>query len=290
MPRAIPRDRKGLRDDRRPFSSAGSGFLGCSRYFYHPCQKNASWGKITAFPGVLPLTEPCNGQEKMPKGIFFFFPRKASSTAHARRAGRRASAGKSRAPMEKTMLRVKGGDAMQAIHYVKEDPWEEFEEEFTEMEERIARLEKENAALRSENHGLRDKLDRSGRVPVLYLGKEEDMYEGEIKDMILSTLDSAIRTLPKESRRYDVLSDILKANDYEALTQERAKEVRQLFKDEDRLTERSVNALNRLGYDVRRGGKHYKVSYGKHTTTCSLSPSDTKAAGNMAKTLVDMAY
>lgn len=59
----------------------------------------------------------------------------------------------------------------------------------------------------SENYGLRSKINTVDRVPVIFLGDEEEFYAEEIKEMILDALEEALKQqLPKlEDMMYFVI-------------------------------------------------------------------------------------
>lgn len=88
---------------------------------------------------------------------------------------------------------------------------DDFDEELKRLRKQIEDLTRTYDALTYENQGLRAKLDR---VPILCLGDEDEFYQGEIKEMILDAIDEKLKNLGDETRRFDVLNDILKNNDY----------------------------------------------------------------------------
>ena len=59
-----------------------------------------------------------------------------------------------------------------------------FEEDMLKLQEQVEQLSRVNDALTSENYGLRSKINTVDRVPVIFLGDEEEFYAEEIKEMI----------------------------------------------------------------------------------------------------------
>ncbi|WP_370849876.1 hypothetical protein [Megasphaera sp.] len=53
------------------------------------------------------------------------------------------------------------------------------------------------------------------------MGTEDDFYPGEIKDLLLKTLSEKLESLPKHTRRYDVVKDIIDSNDYQKISEQR---------------------------------------------------------------------
>ena len=64
---------------------------------------------------------------------------------------------------------------------------------------------------------------------LFYLGDEEEFYQGEIRDMVLGTLDEALSATEKATRKADVLEDILENNPYYHLSDERKQRIKALF-------------------------------------------------------------
>lgn len=100
----------------------------------------------------------------------------------------------------------------------KEKVYSEFDDELKTLQERIDSLTQENEVLRTENAGLHSKFGEMDKRPVLVMGDEEDLYPGEIKELVLSVLtDEMERRVTKPSRRSDVFSDLIEKNDYQGV-------------------------------------------------------------------------
>ena len=65
-------------------------------------------------------------------------------------------------------------------------------------------MTQENEALRAEYAGLNSKFGEMDKRPVLVMGDEEDLYPGEIKELVLPVLEDELeRRVAKRSRRSD---------------------------------------------------------------------------------------
>ena len=73
-------------------------------------------------------------------------------------------------------------------------------------------------------------------VPVLIAGDEDDFYPGEVKDFVLSAVKKELSSTETRTRRYDVLSDALNANDYEAIGEKGAEEAKRLLSNYSGMT------------------------------------------------------
>lgn len=52
-----------------------------------------------------------------------------------------------------------------------------------------------NEILTYENQGLRSKMSSADNMPILYLGEEEEFYQGEIREMILDAIAEKLKIL-----------------------------------------------------------------------------------------------
>ena len=94
---------------------------------------------------------------------------------------------------------------------------DEFEGEMQKKDFEVERLTFELQKKEYEIGWLRVKLNSMTDVPVLIAGDEDDFYPGEVKDFVLSAVKKELSSTETRTRRYDVLSDVLNANDYEAI-------------------------------------------------------------------------
>lgn len=163
--------------------------------------------------------------------------------------------------------------------------FEQFDEDLDALQKRIEELSNANEALRYENQGLRTKLNAAASLPLLYFGQEDDFYQGEIKDIVLSTLEEAAKNTPAKTRRADVLRDIVENNSYQHLTDERKKKVKTLLKGYKSVSGAMRQALMNLGFEITEEGKHYKLTYygdRRYMTTLAKTPSDGHGTSNQA--------
>lgn len=169
-----------------------------------------------------------------------------------------------------------------------------FEEELLDYQQQIESLTNEIDRLQYENQGLKAKIDESGAVPILFMGDEDDFYQGEIKDLVLSTLSSSLRGMDSKSRRADVIKDIINSNDYQKSSDKKADEVKRLLKTYDGMDNRLRQEFSELGFEITDEGKHHKLTYygdGRYTIVYGKTPSDKARAGrNNAATTIKIAF
>ena len=166
-----------------------------------------------------------------------------------------------------------------------EKVYEIFDEDLRSLQEKVEELTKANEALQYENQGLRAKYADANAAPIIYQGDEEEFYQGEIRDMILSTLDEALTATEKATRKADVLEDILENNPYYHLSDERKQKVKALFKGYKNMTGAMRQELLSLGFEITEAGKHYKITYKgdqRYMVTVGKTPSDNRSGKNNA--------
>ncbi len=168
-----------------------------------------------------------------------------------------------------------------------------FDNEMKELQSQVNALTKANIALQYENQGLKAKLDSLDSIPVLYMGDEFEFYQGEIKDLLLESLTEALKSTQQKSRRADVLRDIIRNNNYQKLSINKAEVLKRLLKNYDGMSQRTRQGLKDLGFEITADGKHYKVTYygdGRYQTIYSKTPSDGKTGINSAQETINMVF
>ncbi len=168
-----------------------------------------------------------------------------------------------------------------------------FDKEMQKLQEQIASLTKANELLQLENQGLKTKLDARDSIPVLCMGDEYEFYPGEVKDLVLDTLFEAQKGIQPKTRRYDVIRDIIQANDYQGLSAEKAEEAKKILRNYDGMSSKTRQALKKLGFEITDDGKHYKATYygdGRYQIIYSKTPSDGRTGKNSAQTTINIAF
>ena len=180
-------------------------------------------------------------------------------------------------------------EALKRAKTEAEDLLDAFDDDMQRLQRQVEELTRSNEALQYENQGLRAKLDASDTVPVLNMGDENDLYPGEVKDLLLAVLSDAAVNMSDDMRRADIVKDILQSNDYQRLSEKRAEQLKRLLKNYDGMTPRLRTELERLGFVITEDGKHYKLTYygdGRYQTAFSKTPSDVRSGKNGAQEIL----
>lgn len=168
-----------------------------------------------------------------------------------------------------------------------------FDNDLQYMQKRIEDLAHENEILQYENQGLKSKLDTINDIPVLHMGDEFEFYPGEIKDLILLVLSESVSGTQDKTRRSDVVKDIIRNNDYQKTSDQRAEEVKKLLKSYSGMTAPIRQALEDMGFVITEDGKHYKLTYygdDRYQIIFSKTPSDFRTGKNSSQKLNKMVF
>ncbi len=164
-----------------------------------------------------------------------------------------------------------------------------FDEEIRSLEEQADQYRNLAEALQAENIGLRAKMNGLTSLPLLYMGDEKDLYDGEIKDIIQSILIEAKKNVPGDSRRADILEDIIAANGYKGYSAERSKRIKDMFKGYKTMSSTMRRELESMGMVISGDGTHYKVKYygdDRYSTSISKTASDHREGDNISHQII----
>ncbi|MDO4479335.1 MAG: hypothetical protein Q4B73_09960 [Lachnospiraceae bacterium] len=170
---------------------------------------------------------------------------------------------------------------------------ESFDEDMVAAQNEIERLSHEVDRLQQENTGLKIKLDAMSDTPVLHMGEEPDFYPGEITDLLLTALTEYLNTCKPQTRRYDVIRDIIEANDFKKISETRSKAVKACLSRDEGMTPKVRSTLEEAGFEITKDGGHYKAKYygdDRYMVVIAATPSDGRAGKNTASSAVSKAF
>lgn len=198
------------------------------------------------------------------------------------------------------LLHKFAGSVDKDVYAVCEQIIEEKDSEINRLNEELkdAKLKLFNAS--SKANRLQDSFSKSdceGSKSVSLLIDGDEMYQGEIVNVILKVLRSEYDRMKDDatlsmSRKFDVLGDVLEHNFPPETDIELSNIVKGAFK-EGTLTRDGIGSLRAAGFVVERGSKHYKVykeNFEKYFATVSVTPSDPKSLKNTANDFLNMLF
>ena len=145
------------------------------------------------------------------------------------------------------------------------------------------------ALFKKERDGLRARMHQADTLPLLYMGDETELYEGEIKDILLSILVDACKNVPAGSRRADVIDDIIRKNGYQHLAEKLEKRIKELFRGYKTMNGAMRQELQAMDFTITEDGSHYKLTYHgdpRYMTVMAKSGSDWREGKNIAAQII----
>lgn len=167
---------------------------------------------------------------------------------------------------------------------------EAFDADNQKLKRIIEELLKENRAKALEINILNEKLKNTNQNPLIIAGEEDEFYPNEVKEMILDAVNDKIEVLEEGSRRWVVLSDVLKKNNYQNISKRRANEIKNILKGYTKLSDSDKQKLSKFGFEIIGETTHYRlVYYGdmRFNTTLAKTSSDYRAGQNAALEIIN---
>ena len=151
--------------------------------------------------------------------------------------------------------------------------YENFSDELEEKERTIEELNNRVMALQAENQGLRAKYEQVSEISLIYYGEEDELYEGEIKDHILETLQKQMQQVKKGTRKELILQDILESNELTGALEEKRAEIKRILKGYTKVGDSLKRDLKAYGFIITKDGGHYKLNL--HARTLGTTINET---------------
>lgn len=96
---------------------------------------------------------------------------------------------------------------------------------------------------------------------VLQVGKEQDLYPGEITQIILDAVEEAQQRASSDSRRSHVLASITSDMAPIASAKKHREELKDVLRTYRSMDARTRKALENMGFSITEDGKHYKMIF-----------------------------
>jgi hypothetical protein len=96
---------------------------------------------------------------------------------------------------------------------------------------------------------------------LLNAGEETDFFEGEIKNVILSSIKSTLINTKENSRSHHILTSLLSNNQSTMETETRSQNLRKALNDYRSMDRNTSRQLKNLGFELSEEGKHWKLIY-----------------------------
>ena len=108
--------------------------------------------------------------------------------------------------------------------------------------------------------------------------------------MVLYALSEALKNVHGRSRRADVYKDILAANEYKKLCEERQYRIKQVLTGYSGMSKTVRQKLMDLGFEITEDGRHYKLTYygdRRYWSALAKTPSENRGNKNAASDIIN---
>lgn len=159
-----------------------------------------------------------------------------------------------------------------------------FDADMAAKQARVNEAEAQIASLEADIRRL-SSIKENADAGLIRQGEEQDLYEHEIRDLILDALNDALRAARQDSRRSHVLADLIAANPKSGAREKLEEEIKTILKTYRDMDAKTRSSLARLGFDLSEDGKHYKAVFEgdpRYMFTLPTTSSDSRAGKNMA--------
>lgn len=163
---------------------------------------------------------------------------------------------------------------------------ESVDEDIQKLKKQVEELTHVNEILTYENQGLRSKMGSTDNMPILYLGKEEEFFQDEIRAMLLDALELALPNYASGTRRKTVLEDINKSNNCKRRADDRSEQLKNLLRGYKTMSGAMKRTLQDMGFVITEEGKHYKLTYYGDRRYLAKTPSDNRSGMNIALEII----
>lgn len=178
----------------------------------------------------------------------------------------------------------------------REATYEAFEKEYEQMlEQKNQELLRLKGKVISQDITLASYKEKVG-IPIISCGEEQDIYHGEQRDFVLELLKAQLPNYSKNTRAYQILNSIIKANPEIGVRRQMMDKAYDILRNYTSFKEmpRMQQDFNDIGMIAERcdGGSHYRIRFkddDRYYVVVSCTPSDNRTgkncASNISKTL-----
>lgn len=181
-----------------------------------------------------------------------------------------------------TMLTSKIIEALELI----KDEREEYKHKMETLKSSMMAVKKGNKSQAGSPCNITVPVPTIGNGKYLKAGKEKELYQGEIYDMIIDSLQEyRSKYVQDGTRRADVLDSILAENKTTGTLDKKYEELDRYFKNYQGNTPKALKDAEKIGFKVKSKSNHLKLEWcgdPRYAITISSSPSEYLTGENAA--------
>lgn len=167
-----------------------------------------------------------------------------------------------------------------------------YEDENTALQEEVKELVSKISYLESRIRTLTEQATVQGDLKI-NTGIEDDLFEGEILEIIISALSRSISSCHEKSRSWDVITSIISANPSANILESKARELKQAMVGYRSMTPKLRGVLEQIGFSLNDDGKHLKLTYfddPRYTYVLPKTGSDHRGALNACSDIGNIVF
>lgn len=169
---------------------------------------------------------------------------------------------------------------------------EAFDKELNALQEKVVSAEEENARLKNELFVANQRLS-SAKNSTSLSTNTQDYFPNEAEEFLRDAIQGALGGLSDESRRYEILREVLSGIPASDEAQKRKEQLKEALRGARGLDAGLKDTLTKLGFEIDSSGKHHKLTYQgdeRYTFTMAKTASDHRAGLNMSSEISKRIY
>ncbi|MCG5260097.1 hypothetical protein EM868_06785 [Cupriavidus gilardii] len=178
-----------------------------------------------------------------------------------------------------TIAKLRQAGSTQLDEYI-----ENFDKELGAKQQALEDAEREIARLGAEVRRFQATSPMQAGLSLI-TSPEQDLYAGEISDIVHDALEDAMSRVPEGSRRQHVLTRLVAANPRRGDGEAIRGKIKALLRDYRSMDAKVRGALQELGFEISEEGKHIKVCFqgdDRYTYILPKTGSDNRGGLNSA--------
>lgn len=151
-----------------------------------------------------------------------------------------------------------------------------------ETQDKLDRINVEYQVLDIRFKELQGNSAKNGESIIVH-GKEQEFYTGETTDLVIEIIKNKFESAKINSRRHNLLQDILKYNEKDGMRDSIFRQIKNIFSNYNGITPKIKSELKLLNIEVIETGTHNQIRFigdERYQVTFAKTPSDAKRVGN----------
>jgi hypothetical protein len=154
-----------------------------------------------------------------------------------------------------------------------------------EAQEQLEKSKSDYHVLKLRFEDLQDNSSKQGN-PILIFGNEKEKFKGEITDLVLDALNEYAKSQQANSRKQQLLNDVLENNPMDGTRDRIIEELKQVFNNYNGMTSSMKSSLKAMGLEVVEDGNHNHLRFiddNRYKVAFAKTPSDRRVGANIIR-------